>query len=76
MEVCRQTAPAPVPYEPGHTVSCHLFPATWRTAEPTGPPDEGFHRSLAPGLLQCVESKPSGDLSHWPRDFPQDRRPI
>ena len=28
MEVCRQTAPAPVPFEPGHTVSCHLFPAT------------------------------------------------
>jgi oligopeptide/dipeptide ABC transporter ATP-binding protein len=28
MDVCRQTAPAPVAYAPGHTVSCHLFPAT------------------------------------------------
>ena len=27
-EVCRRIAPAPTPYEPGHTVSCHLFPAT------------------------------------------------
>jgi oligopeptide/dipeptide ABC transporter ATP-binding protein len=26
MEICRQTAPVPVPFEPGHTVSCHLFP--------------------------------------------------
>jgi oligopeptide/dipeptide ABC transporter ATP-binding protein len=28
MEVCRQATPALVAYEPGHTVSCHLFPAT------------------------------------------------
>lgn len=28
MDVCRQNAPVLVPLEPGHTVSCHLFPAT------------------------------------------------
>jgi ABC-type oligopeptide transport system ATPase subunit len=27
-EVCRQTASAPVPFESGQPVSCHLFPAT------------------------------------------------
>jgi oligopeptide/dipeptide ABC transporter ATP-binding protein len=26
MEVCRNVKPAPVDVEPGHTVSCHLFP--------------------------------------------------
>jgi len=28
MEVCRQTAPVPVAFEPGHAVGCHLFLAT------------------------------------------------
>lgn len=27
MEICRQEKPVPVAGEPGHTVSCHLFPA-------------------------------------------------